>query len=73
MAGEASESSVSSGCQAKTELHSEVALTVICGGGETETCVTDRKTSIQGFFVTAAPRELYFASNPRIMKTMSGF
>lgn len=65
LVGKARRNSMSNGCQAKTERHSELVDVVMCVLGKTKTCVTARLTSIQAFLVSAVPWESCFTANTR--------
>jgi hypothetical protein len=66
LAGEASESSISNGCQAKTKRRRQLAG-VGTGRGGTQLHASVAGSRITAFLATAAPWEPYFMDNPRIM------
>jgi hypothetical protein len=65
LAGEASGSSISNGCQAKTERRRQLAG-VGTGRGGTKLHASVAGSRVTAFLATAAPWEPYFTDNPRI-------
>jgi hypothetical protein len=64
LAGEASESSISNGCQAVADSSPGWGL----GEGGTKLHASVAGSRVTAFLVTAAPWEPYFTDNPRIIK-----
>jgi hypothetical protein len=64
LAGEASGSSISNGCQAKTERRRQLAG-VRTGRGGTKLHASVAGSLVTAFLATAAPWEPYFTDNPR--------
>jgi hypothetical protein len=64
LAGEASGSSISNGCQAKTERRRQLAG-VGPGRGGTKLHASVAGSRVTAFLATAAPWEPYFTDNPR--------
>jgi hypothetical protein len=64
LVGEASGSSISNGCQAKTERRRQLAG-VGTGRGETKLHASVAGSRVTVFLATAAPWEPYFTDNPR--------
>jgi hypothetical protein len=67
LAGEASGSSISNGCQAKTERRRQLAEVGTWRGG-TKLHASVAGSRITAFLATAAPWEPYFTDNPRIYR-----
>jgi hypothetical protein len=65
LAGEASGSSISNGCQAKTERRRQLARAGTRRGG-TKLHASAPGSRVTAFFATAAPLEPYFMDNLRI-------
>jgi hypothetical protein len=65
-AGEASGSSISNGCQAKTERYRQLAG-VKTGRGGTKLHASVAGSRVTAFLAIAAPWEPYFTDNPRII------
>jgi hypothetical protein len=65
LAGEASGSSISNGCHAKTERRRQLAG-VGTGRGGTKLHASVAGSRVTAFLATAAPWEPYFMDNPRI-------
>jgi hypothetical protein len=65
LAGEGSGSSISNGCQAKTERRRQLAGTVTQSGG-TKLHASVPGSRVTAFLATAAPWEPYFTDNLRI-------
>jgi hypothetical protein len=66
LAGEASGSTISNGCQAKTERHRQLAG-VWTGRGGTKLHASVAGSRVTAFLATAAPWEPYFTDNPRTL------
>jgi hypothetical protein len=66
LAGEASGSSISNGCQAKTERRRQLAG-VGTGRGGTKLHASVAGSHVTAFLATAAPWEPYFTDHPRMM------
>jgi hypothetical protein len=67
LAGEVSGSSISNGCQAKTE-HRRQLTGVGTGRGGTKLHASVAGSRITAFLATAAPWEPYFTDNPRSLQ-----
>jgi hypothetical protein len=65
LAGEASGSSISNGCQAKTERRRQLTG-VGTGRGGTKLHASVTGSCVTAFLATAAPWEPYFTDNPRV-------
>jgi hypothetical protein len=71
LAGEASGSSISNGCQTKTERRRQLAG-VGTGRGGTKLHASVAGSRVTAFLATAAPWEPYFTDNPRISQKVTG-
>jgi hypothetical protein len=71
LAGEASGSSISNGCQAKTERRRQLAG-VGTGRRGTKLHASVARSHITAFLATAAPWEPYFTDNHRILRMLTG-
>jgi hypothetical protein len=71
LAGEASGSSISNGCQAKTERCRQLAG-VGTGIGGTKLHASVAGSRVTAFITTAAPQEPYFTDSPRINLSSNG-
>jgi hypothetical protein len=67
LAGEASGSSISNGCQAKTKRRTQLAE-VGTGRGETKLHASVAGSRVTALLATAASLEPYFTDKPRIMQ-----
>jgi hypothetical protein len=68
LAGEASGSSISNGCQAKTERRRQLTG-VGTGRGGTKLHASVAGSRVTAFLATAAPWEHYFTDNPRNLRS----